>query len=139
MGDILKAFIEQTYGSLEKAREADKLADINPNASGNENLEFEQDQKFRQELASKMKNIPISHSMSIPTQIKDGELNNKPVSHPQFAKYDHSLEFDRTAIVRAKYLDEKYKNNPKDRPEAIDFKELETGSVEEIFDRLKDN
>lgn len=133
---IQKEFIEQTYGSLEKAREADRLADLNPNSKGNEKLELEQDGKIRQEMASRMIKKPISQSMLIPSKLKDGEINQKTESHPQFKNYDHSLELDRTAITRAKYLDEKYKNNPENKPSSSDFKDLDVGSVEEMFNKM---
>lgn len=135
---ILNAFLQQTYGSLEKAREADKLADLNPNAKGNEHMEFEQNQKLRQEMASKMTKKPISQSMSIPSKLKDGELNQKTDAHPQFKNYDHSLEMDRKSSLRDKYLNEKYKNNPDQKPSAqdFDFNDLEVGSVEDMFNKM---
>ena len=116
---MLDAFIKQTYGSLEKVLEADKAAELNPYLIGNEHLEFEADQKFRQELASKMTNKPISQSMSIPTQLKDGELDNKPISHKNFKNYDHSLEEHRSAKLGL-----------------IKIKEEKVGDVSEMFDDM---
>lgn len=135
---ILNAFLQQTYGSLEKAREADKLADLNPNSQGNEKIEFEQDQKLRQEMASRMTKKPISQSMLIPSKLKDGELNQKTESHPQFKNYDHSLEMDRKSSLRDKFLNEKYKNDPEHKPTSqdFDFNELEVGSVEDMFNKM---
>lgn len=117
--NILDAFIKQTYGSLEKALEADKAAELNPNSIGNEHLEFEANQKFRQELASKMTTKPISQSMQIPTQLKDGELDNKTISHKNFKNYDHSLEEHRSAKLGL-----------------IKIKEEKVGDVIEMFDDM---
>ena len=122
--NILDAFIKQTYGSIEKAKESDKLADINPNANQNDNdlgkhMEFEADQKFRQELASKMTNKPISQSMSIPTRLKDGELDNQTISHKNFKNYDHSLEEHRGHKLGL-----------------IKIKEEKVGDVQEMFNNM---
>ena len=123
MTNILDAFIKQTYGSLEKAQEADKMADLNPYSTDNEHMEFEADQKFRQELASKMTNKPINQSMSIPTRLKDGELDNKPTTHKNFKNYDHSLEEHRSAKLGL-----------------IKIKEEKVGDVSEMFSNIfKDN
>ena len=37
----------------------------------------------------------ISKSMNIPTNLKEGELNQKTESHPHFKNYDHSLDMKR--------------------------------------------
>jgi hypothetical protein len=135
---ILNAFLQQTYGSLEKAREADKLADLNPNSKGNKHMEFEQDHKLRQEMASKLAKKPISQSMSIPSRLNAGDLNQKTESHPQFKNYDHSLEMDRKSSLRDKYLNEKYKDSLDKKPTAqdFDFNDLEVGSVEDMFNKM---
>jgi hypothetical protein len=128
MSDILKAFLEQTYGSLEKAKEADKLADQNPNAyhddeMGNPNLEKEADDKFRAQIGGRiLMQKSIKDSMSIPTQLKDGQLDNKTEAHPTLKKYDHSLEEHRGHKLGL-----------------IKIRDMPTGSVDSLYDNMFDD
>lgn len=136
MSNILQAFIKQTYGSLEKAKEADKLADLNPNAqpehdgdfedTANPDLQKETENEFQKQLIAKhFKNSPIKESMIIPTKIKDGTINQKTEAHPILKKYDHSLEEHRGHKLGLIKLTED--------PEDI---KTETGSVEEMFNNI---
>ena len=136
MADILQAFIKQTYGSLEKAKEADKLADQNPNAQPEHDEDFvdtispdlhkEIEDEFQNQLIAKhFKNPPIKESMIIPTKLKDEELNHKTEAHPLLKKYDHSLEEHRGHKLGLIKLTE----------DSEDI-EAETGSVEEMFNNI---
>ena len=133
--NIQDAFIKQTYGSKEKAMEADKQANQRVLDSKARAKELE-----RQALLQFSRNQNINSAMPIPSKLTNGQLNEKPVAHPHFANYNHSLEMDRTKIIRDKILDEKYKNNPSARPSSdIDFKELPTGSVEDAFNTFSND
>ena len=46
---------------------------------------------------------PLSNHIDIPTQINSEDLNETPESHPQFAKYDHSLEKARWRDIGGAY------------------------------------
>lgn len=131
--DVLSAFINQTYGSLEKAQKADKLADKNPNAQpehdeyfndrGNHNLEKETDEKLQQEVGGRiLLNKQIKDSMHIPTQIQDGALDHKTEAHANFKGYDHSLEQHRGHKL-----------------ELIKLRDMPSGSVDEMYDNMFDN
>lgn len=85
--NILNAFIQQTYGSKEKAMEADKQAD---QREANEKALAKDLNKKAIEQISRNQNI--SSAMNIPSQLKEGQLNQKTIPHPQMANYDHSLE-----------------------------------------------
>ena len=128
MSDILKAFLEQTYGSLEKAKEADKLADKNPNAyhdetMGNPNMEKDVDDKFQAQIGGRiLMQKSIKDSMSIPTQLKDGQLDNKTEAHPTLKKYDHSLEEHRGHKLGL-----------------IKIRDMPTGSVDSLYDNMFDD
>lgn len=96
--NILDAFVEQTYGSYDKieeveARSQDVLDKVGALKDG-----FEKE-------ARDILNRPqdFVHYMDIPTKLKEGELNQKTVSHEQLSKYDHSLETNRLPSLRAKY------------------------------------
>jgi hypothetical protein len=133
MSDILKAFVKQTYGSLEKAKQADKLADQNPNAqpehdedfmdTGNPNLQKETEDEFQKQLIAKhFKNSTIKDSMTIPTQIKDGTIDHKTEAHPLLKNYDHSLEAHRGHKLGL-----------------IKLRDMPTGSVSELSDNMFDD
>jgi hypothetical protein len=112
--DVLSAFINQTYGSLDKARKADHLADLNPNAKPEhdpdfidvqeKNLEKEADEELQKQLIAKMSiQHNIRESMSIPSKLHDGQLNQKTEVHNNFKNYDHSLEIhrgDKIGLIR---------------------------------------
>lgn len=136
--NILDAFLQQTYGSLDNARKADQLADKNPHAQQEfdprfdekpKNLEKELNDAFQQELIAKhFKNSPIKESMSIPTNIQDGTIDNKPNIHPQFKNYDHSLEQHRghkLGLIKL-HIEE---NNP-------DLNDLNSGNVNDMLDNM---
>lgn len=77
------AFLEQTYGSLEKAREADKMADSNSNQMVDlEKICKAAGHSFGEGIRSNL-NIPTRN----PSLSND---NSKYSSH--FKNYDHSLE-----------------------------------------------
>jgi len=57
--------------------------------------------KEAEEMLNRSQNL--SSYMYIPTQLKEGELNQTPTAHPKLANYDHSLEVNRLASLRAKY------------------------------------
>lgn len=128
---ILNAFIQQTYGSIEKAQASDKLAD------NQKNIDREIcKQKEKDAMVMMLRSKNISDHMNIPSKLKPNELNTTTEIHPQFKKYDHSLEVDRTEVAREKFLNEKYKNDPENKPTSIDFKYLEAGSVEDAFNNI---
>lgn len=85
--DVLGAFINQTYGSVEKAHQADKDAD----------LRIEAEKRLCQEReAAGLKQFnsdqSILKSMNIPHKVKPGDLDDKTVPHEHFKDYDHSCE-----------------------------------------------
>jgi len=55
--------------------------------------------------AEEMLNRPqeLANYLHIPTQLKEGSLNQKPEVHPKLANYDHSLDINRLPALRAKY------------------------------------
>lgn len=130
MSDILNAFIQQTYGSLEKAKEADHLADLNPNAQPEHDENFvdtalpnDIENEFQKQLIAKhFKNIPIKDSMNIPTQLKDETLNQKTEAHPSLKNYDHSLEQHRGHKLGL-----------------IKIKDVPVGDVGDMFDNMFDD
>ena len=133
MSKMLDAFIQQTYGSAEQAHAADKKANEKELAAKELAKDF-----HKRAVLEMYKDQSIAAHMAIPAKLKPEDLKETPKPHPQFASYDHSLEVDRTAVVRQKYLAQKYKDNPADQPALSDFKvkETETGSVEEMFNEL---
>ena len=46
-------------------------------------------------------NNDIQKTLNIPTNIKEGELNQKSKSHPHFKNYDHSLEMKRNIGLKS--------------------------------------
>ena len=61
----------------------------------------------------------IAEYLSILSNLKNGELDEKTQSHPHFENYDHSLEIDRLAKLREKYNYVPPKNN------TVDLSQLE--------------
>jgi len=117
MNNVLQAFINQTYGSTEKMKEA------YVEATNREKLLKDWDNERLQQAASIMsRDQSISNHTNIPTQLKPDQLNEKTVSHPNM-NYDHSLTLDRKSILREKYLNQKYKDNPQDKPNTDSFTE----------------
>lgn len=133
MSNILNPFINQTYGSLEKAREADKLADQNPNAQPEHDEDFidtnpinvqkETEDEFQKQLIAKhFKNSTIKESMNIPTKIQDNSINNKTEVHSNFKNYDHSLEQHRGHKLGL-----------------IKIRDMPTGNINDAFDNMFDD
>jgi hypothetical protein len=134
MSKMFDAFIQQTYGSYSNAQKADEQAAIR------EQKEQEIKKGYHSLAVQEMlKDQSIKSALSIPSKIKDGELNQKPEVHENFKSYKHDLELDRAAIVRAKFLERKYENNPENMPSEINFKELETGDVSDMFNNIFDD
>lgn len=133
---MLDAFIQQTYGSIDGIIEAELRSQKLEEAKKKMAEEF-----HKKAVLEMNKSQEIKSKMEIPTKIKKGELDQKTVPHPKMAAYDHSLELDRKSIVREKYLNEKYKNNPEEKPSEEEFRlqGLETGSVEEMFNNMFKN
>jgi len=120
---MMEAFIQQTYGSIEKMKEAMTKADLNPRS--NEHLEKELNDKLQKEIISThFMNTPIKESMPIPSKLKDSELNQKTEGHPNFKNYDHSLETERK--IGLIYLAEPTKEDSMSE-------DLEVGSVSEMM------
>ena len=115
MSDILKAFIDQSYGSIEKAKEADRQAKLREKAE--KELAKELMAKYVPQLYS---NQSLAKAICAPTQLKEGELNSKTEAHPNFKNYDHSLEVCRSSKLGL-----------------IKLKEEETGGVEEAFANIQ--
>lgn len=123
MSKMLDAFIQQTYGSYTKAQQADEQAEIR------ERLEAERQEKFHEMAVIEMlKDQSIKSAISIPSKIKDGELNQKTESHQNFKNYKHDLELDRAAILDLKIL----KHEDMESGENV-------GSVKEMFDNMFDD
>jgi len=123
MSNILDSFIKQTYGSLEKALEADKQADLNPNSWGNEELlKVANDEAQKKAIQGRFGNKPIKESMAIPSKLKDGEIDQKTQSHPNFKNYKHDLEMSRSQKLGL-----------------IRIRDMPTGSVEELYDTMFDD
>jgi hypothetical protein len=64
----------------------------------------------------------IKDSMTIPTQLKDGQLDNKTEAHPTLKKYDHSLEEHRGHKLGL-----------------IKIRDMPTGSVDSLYDNMFDD
>lgn len=118
--DVLSAFVQQTYGSPQKAMEADKQADQREAIA----KAFAED-AHKKAVTQLCRNQSIASAMNIPSKLKEGQLNNKTVPHLQMANYDHSLE--------TKRLDGKLIKL--DEPE----EGLSNGSVEEMFNNVFSN
>lgn len=97
--NIIDAFIKQTYGSLEAAIESDEKADQHNAAI--KNLSQLWKEKTIQHQAQSAK--PISEHISIPTKIKQGDLDQHTEAHSHFQNYDHSFEKNRLSELREKY------------------------------------
>jgi len=125
--DILSAFINQTYGSIDNARKIDELADLNPNAYTNiqeqiGNPEIEKkanDEAQKEAIKGHFQNKPIKESMHIPTKIKDDSINNETQPHNNFKNYNHSLETSRSNKLGL-----------------IVLREMPTGDVDSLYDNL---
>jgi len=117
MNNVLQAFINQTYGSTKEAKEIDTKID------NREKLLKDWDNERLQQAATIMsRDQSISNHTNVPTQLKPDQLNQKTVPHPNM-NYDHSLTLDRKSMLREKYLNEKYKDNPQDKPNLDAFTE----------------
>jgi len=127
MSKMLDSFIQQTYGSLEKARESDKQADLNPNAYvnaiegiGNPELaKMADDEAQKEAMKGHFGNPSIKDSMSIPTKLKDGSIDQKTDSHANFKGYKHDLETSRSQKLGL-----------------IRIRDMPTGDVENLFDNM---
>ena len=133
MNDILQSFIEQTYGSLDKARQADKLADLNPHAQpehdhyfddrGNQELEKKANEEAqKQAMKGHFENKPIKESMFIPTKLQNESLNQKTQPHDNFKNYDHQLEINRAQKLGL-----------------IRLRDMPTGDVDTLYDNMFDD
>lgn len=120
MNNVLNAFIQQTYGSLQNANQESVKADQRETI-----LKKQEEERLTKALEIISRDQSIANYITIPTQLKPNQLNQKTVPHPKM-NYDHSLTIDRKALLREKYLNEKYKDNPQDRPSLdIDWGELD--------------
>ena len=124
---LLTTFLVQTYGSIENAKQIDILTE--QRLKQEEEL---QEQKTKEFLTIMSRDQSISNHTNIPTKLKPNELNQKTVPHPNM-NYDHSLTMDRKAMLREKYLNEKYKDNPQDKPSLDAFTE-DWGEMDEDGD-----
>ena len=95
---MLDAFIAQTYtphGGIETFES--KREEV-----------FQKANEIQKEWIKEAKDIlnrpqDFIHYVDIPTQLTKDELNEKTISHPHLANYDHSLETNRLAALREKY------------------------------------
>ena len=110
MNNVLNAFIQQTYGSLQNANQES----INTNQR-EELLKKQEEERLTKALEIISRDQSIANYITIPTQLKPTQLNQKTVPHPKM-NHDHSLTIDRKVMLREKYLNEKYKDNPQNRP-----------------------
>jgi hypothetical protein len=77
---VLQAFMEQQkYTDEEAIAMENAVADM-------------QNENFRKGMEQLGRPQEISKNLSVPTQLKEGELDQKTESHPHFKNYDHSLE-----------------------------------------------
>ena len=117
MNNVLQAFIQQTYGSIEKAQEADNKANQREQL-----LKNWSNDRIQEAGKIMSRDQSISNHINIPTKLKNGELDQKIIPHKNML-YDHSDTMDRKSQLREKYLNEKYKNNPQDKPSLDAFTE----------------
>jgi hypothetical protein len=125
--DVLSAFINQTYGSIDNARKADELADLNPNAYtniqeqiGNPEIKKKADNEAQKKaIKGHFQNKPIKESMHIPTKIKDDSINNETHPHNNLKNYNHSLETSRSNKLGL-----------------ILLREMPTGEVDSLYDNI---
>ena len=98
MSDMINAFIKQTYnphGGIQAYEE--KCRDI----ISLRNKQQSDWVKESQQLLQRSQNI--SEYMTILSNLKSGEPDEKTEIHPNFSNYDHSLEMDRLDQLREKY------------------------------------
>lgn len=127
MNNVLQAFINQTHGSISKANDADMKAN-----QRNQLLKDWDQERMNKAMLQMASDQSIASKASIPTKLKEGELNQKTVPHPNM-NYDHSLTMDRKSQLRENYLNNKYKDNPQDKPNNFDFGE-DWGELDEDGD-----
>ena len=118
MNNILNAFIEQTYTPYGGVEEYEKKCDEVFSIVENKRLNW---YKEAEEQLGSSKDI--SDYMKILTGIEKGSLDEKTESHDHFKSYDHSLEQDRLAELRAKY------NYVEPEKDIIDLSEMQIESV----------
>jgi len=114
MSDMLNAFVAQTYvphGGIEAYEEKCKEIIFLRNKQQNDWVKEAGQQLNRSQN--------ISDYMSILSNIKIGELDNKTESHPNLSSYDHSLEMDRLATLREEY------GYVEVTPEIVDLSEMQ--------------
>jgi len=107
---LLKSFIEQTHNSIENAQKQDSVANQKDQILKDWDL-----QRFQQAYSLMSRDQSISSYTNVPTQLQPNELNQIPVIHPNM-NYDHSDTLDRLPQLRENYLNEKYKDNPENKP-----------------------
>jgi len=92
---VLDAFIEQAYNGNVKQWEQNREEVFNKSCE----IHGEWIKEATEMLSRPQE---IYNYTEIPTKISQGELDEKPESHPMFKDYDHSLEMDRLPSLRAK-------------------------------------
>lgn len=100
---MLDAFVNSAYGGWENIQKAHEDAN-------KKRAELSEAQKIAhlQAIEQIMAENIISESMDIQSVLEKGSLNEITVPHPQFKNYDHSLEKDRTQMLREKYMEQTY-------------------------------
>ena len=90
---MLEAFCRQhniVPGSQDQTYEAEMKSILNDKALGLANLE----RALRENPFGRSADLRAA-GLSVPTQLKDGDIDQKSVSHSNMSKYDHSLEMNR--------------------------------------------
>jgi hypothetical protein len=127
MNNVLNAFIQQTYGSLENANQQSMNSD-----KREELLKKLEEERLTKALKIISRDQSISKYINIPTQLKPDQLSQKTIPHPKM-NHDHSLTVDRKALLRENFLNEKYKDNPQEKPSIGPFSE-DWGDLDEDGD-----
>lgn len=122
---MLDAFVEQTYGSYENIDEVEAQSQEVLNLAADKQNDF---QKEAYDILNRPQDF--IHHMDIPTKLKENELNEKPVTHEQLAKYDHSLETNRLPALRDKY--DYIEPSITDTLDSVDQIEMTTDSYDNI-------
>ena len=69
-----------------------------------ENIVNYQEENYQKALLQLAKSQRFSDHMNIPTQLKDGQLDNVTEPHPNFKGYDHSCEKVRISFKKGKNI-----------------------------------
>jgi len=83
---VLQAFLDQqTYTDQEAIEIENRIAKI-------------QEKRYQEASSQLMRSQTINDYIAVPSQIQNGDLDQKTEAHPQLKEYDHSLEQTRRSF-----------------------------------------